>query len=373
MLRRQPAAAQMQRAAVHKTNLLRAVVGCAENLEYWFCSEAWTEKHSKYGKSKINQVVVYHLDATEIDRPIVEPKYDTLTGGKATFAFQASLRPGVVGARHWGGWCEACQRGFAPGNGLTSRLEVPGCTCADRGPWIEQEIKRRDASGVANRRKLAQAKGHQLARQLKVGMWIAVQAREPWSGTEEVHLREGHYWLARVVNAGQGNPLGAGVVRKVSHPSPNSNPATPSLTLTDFNLYCCASSDQVTERRVIIQGNLFTQGDIVIAVTWYDRLPTDPEGLKFRKWTPPQQPDEEHPPVVNSSELRAINVNVVPFVSTLGPRPVRQSPRLVAPKKRGKRAGVVHTGQPSDAIELPDDTVYDVHADADVLIRRECW
>ena len=59
----------------------------AENLEFWFCSELWTNKHSTAGKSKINQVVVYYLDAPEIDRPVVEPKYDTLAGGKCTFAF----------------------------------------------------------------------------------------------------------------------------------------------------------------------------------------------------------------------------------------------------------------------------------------------
>ena len=58
----------------------------AENLEHYFCSEQWTDKH-RPGKSKINEVVVYHLDASEIDRPLVEPKYDTLTGGKERFAF----------------------------------------------------------------------------------------------------------------------------------------------------------------------------------------------------------------------------------------------------------------------------------------------
>ena len=66
----------------------------------------WTAKHTTAGKSKINQVVVYHLDAAEIYRLAVEPKFDTLTGGKATFAFLASsLRPGVVGACHCAlGW-----------------------------------------------------------------------------------------------------------------------------------------------------------------------------------------------------------------------------------------------------------------------------
>ena len=215
----------------------------AENLEHYFCSEQWTDKH-RPGKSKINEVVVYHLDASQIDRPLVEPKYDTLTGGKERFAFHAAVRPGVIGARHWGGWCECCQRGFAPGDGLTSRLEVVGCSCADRGSWVEQVLKRTDASGVANRRKAAQAKGHKLARQLKVGMWIGVQARERWSTTEEVHLREGHFWLARVVDAGQNHPLGAGVMRQVSHSSPHSHPPRQaSLSLThSFVVLACDRS-----------------------------------------------------------------------------------------------------------------------------------
>lgn len=132
---------------------------------------------------------------------------------------------------------------------------------------------------------------------------------------------------------------------------------------------------QVTEHRTIIQGNLFTTGDIVIAVQWYDRLPTDPHGrLKFRKWSPPREPGEEPEPptIVNSTELRAIDLSIYPFVSSVGPALVRHSPRLV-PKKSGKRAAVVHTAQRSGVVELPDDTVYDIHADADALVRRECW
>ena len=129
---------------------------------------------------------------------------------------------------------------------------------------------------------------------------------------------------------------------------------------------------QVTERRTVIQDNLFTTGDIVIAVQWYDRLPTDPHGLKFRKWTPPQQPGNEPgpPTIVNSTELRAIDLTVHPFVSSVGPALVRQSPRPV-PKKSGKRAALVSAAP--GVVELPDDTVYEIHADADALVRRECW
>jgi len=47
-------------------------------------------------------------------------------------------------------------------------------------PWLE-----------ANERKRAQALGHKLARKLKVGDWVAVQARERWSTKEVVHYRAG--------------------------------------------------------------------------------------------------------------------------------------------------------------------------------------
>ena len=189
----------------------------AENLEQHFCFEEWTNTHNK-GKRKINQVVVYHLDASEIQRPAVEPNYSTLQGGKSTYAYLMQS-PGLLGARTYGGWCEACQRGRAPSSGLNSRLQVLGCSCADRGQsWAEIKIDRTDAAGVANRRKAAQARGKSLASKLQIGSWIAVQAREVWSTSEETHLRAGHFWLARVVAVGQRAPAGtspSGAVLKV--------------------------------------------------------------------------------------------------------------------------------------------------------------
>ena len=90
---------------------------------------------------------------------------------------------------------------------------------------------------------------------------------------------------------------------------------------------------------------------------------------------PPQEPGVEPPPptIVNSTELRAINLSIDPCASTVGPRPVRHSARLV-PKKTGKRAAVVRVeGAGPRFTELPDDTVFEMHADADALVRSECW
>ena len=64
----------------------------------------------------------------------------------------------------------------------------------------------------------------------------------------------GHYWLGRVVDAGKNHHLGKGVLK------------------------------QVTAARVTISDTMFTQGDIAIAIEWYDRTTDDDEGLSFEKW-----------------------------------------------------------------------------------------
>ena len=81
--------------------------------------------------------------------------------------------------------------------------------------------------------------------------------------------------------------------------------------------------------------------------------------------------EPQPPTIVNSTELRAINLGVSPFLSTVGPRPVRQTTR-VQPKRSGRRAAVVLQAVPS-VTELPADTVYELHADEDARIRCECW
>ena len=62
---------------------------------------------------------------------------------------------------------------------------------AQGGLHKEHTVERTDATGIANERKRAQTHGHTLARKLKVGDWVAVQARQRWSTKEEVHYRAG--------------------------------------------------------------------------------------------------------------------------------------------------------------------------------------
>ena len=53
-----------------------------------------------------------------------------------------------------------------------------------------------------------------------------------------------------------------------------------------------------------INGNMFTEGDLAIAVEWYDRTEDDSDGLTFSKWQDTQG-DASMPNIVNSTELRA--------------------------------------------------------------------
>jgi len=208
----------------------------------------------------------------------------------------------------------------------------------------------RDTAGVANERKRAQALGHKLARKLKVGDWIAVQARQRWSTAEIVHYRAGHYWVGRVVDAGKKHHLGDGVLK------------------------------QVTARRETINDTMFTEGDIAIAVQWYDRTSDDDDGLSFTKWCDPEG-DAATQCIINSTELRA--ASSTPFENglqfTMAPELVetpiqpafKPTPQVTpAVTRSGRKAAVVELA----AEPVPqDDAVFVMPARVDQEIRRGCW
>ena len=70
----------------------------------------------------------------------------------------------------------------------------------------------------------------------------------------------------------------------------------------------------------------------MIAVEWYDRVDDTADGLKFVNWVPPS--DAPTQCVVNSTELRAIDLDMRPCLPTVTPplrtQQVRRSGRLAS-------------------------------------------
>ena len=101
----------------------------------------------------------------------------------------------------------------------------------------------------------------------------------------------------------------------------------------------------------------------------YDRLADDSDGsLKFRQWRPPDSASDDGISMVNSTELRAADVDVRPIVQSGLLQPSRVQP--VRTVRGGRRAALVELAPPR---EPPADTVFEILADVDSLIRRECW
>ena len=113
--------------------------------------------------------------------------------------------------------------------------------------WHEQEVKDL-GTGLAGRRVEAQAEGHKFATLLKTKGFMAIQARERWSTTEEVHLRPGHCWYAQA-----GDVLD---VRKIG-------------------------------KRETIAGQPFHPGDYAVCIgRYFDRDPSDTSSLTLEDWQP---------------------------------------------------------------------------------------
>jgi hypothetical protein len=154
----------------------------------------------------------------------------------------------------------------------------------------------------------------------------------------------GHNWLGRVVDAGTNHHLGKGVLK------------------------------QVTKRRDDINGNMFTEGDIAIAVEWYNRT-TDDDGLSFEKWVDTEG-DTSRQDIINSTELRA--ASSTPFASGLcftmtaqqAIQPAFTPPAPPAARRSGRRAAVVEL---EPAPPPPDDTIFEMSARVDEQIRGGCW
>ena len=120
----------------------------------------------------------------------------------------------------------------------------------------------------------------------------------------------------------------------------------------------CIIRDDFNSLREDFEGTAFSKGDIAIAVEWYDRDPSDPDGKTFVRWDPVaagNAPDTRF--VLTSTELRMIDFEMREKASIQPPLGV----------VRRTRRAVHRAATPSERAlyELPDE----VHA----AIIAEVW
>ena len=255
----------------------------------------------------------------------VEHAWDPLTGSMSSFSYMM-LAKDQLARRESTCWCEGCfgARGRLNMTSSRDKLICPSCTHRDKPVWVQQVVKDL-GTGLAGRRTEAQAAGKKLAQMLMQPSnttpkpnegFLAIQARERWSTSEEVHLRPGHFWLAQL-------PLER-EVRKI-------------------------------EKRTTIEGVIFHPGDYLIRIgRYFDRVASDTSGLTFEEWTPPDGGSF----VVNATELRAVNFTMTP---------TKPPPPLVEVRRSGRRAAVVSTPPQKP----PKEYTMDPAVDND--IRSRCW
>ena len=103
-------------------------------------------------------------------------------------------------------------------------------------------------TGLAGRRVEAQEQGHKFAAMLKPSSFMAIQARERWSITEEVHLKPGHCWYAQASDVLE--------VRKIT-------------------------------KRETIAGQPYHPGEYAIRIgRYFDYDPADTSSLTLEEWQP---------------------------------------------------------------------------------------
>eukprot|EP00965_Chrysotila_dentata_P260420 6213900-Pleurochrysis_carterae.AAC.2 len=285
----------------------------AEHLRNTFQTEEWRREHDT---RKINEIEIMEFAPHDVsERAEVElHEFEALVGQLSMYSFKPIV-PGVVAARSFSCWCDGCCRAVSRGEGLDANLVCVGCESEDKRQWIEKSVNRMDASGIAQRRAAAQRRGHELAKSLKPGQWLAVQARNDGDDL----------WIGKGLDAGNSSCI----VKKVS------------------------------ERSEMIDGTMYTRGDSVIKVEWWVRDPEDHLGLTYSKW----EPEMDGIPLdffFNSTELRLVNfkMNALPVAQT----PIRRHRRSSRLTAVAMAAAAV---EESLSFVMPADT------EQDILAR--CW
>ena len=224
----------------------------SEHLRHKVDTDAWRAAHRT---KTIKKITVLYSDHSEIsERPAVEHNFEQLTGKMTSFSY-LMLGDELISRRERSCWCRACMHAHSRDHlrmSSESELHCVECESGQRFggpafPWREQTIKRL-GGGLAARRKEAQTEGARLARKLKPGDFFAVQARELWSTSEDIHVRPGHFWVAQAAS--------------------------------NFRL-------EIADKRLTLGGTTFAKGDLIVHIgRYFDRDVSDPSGLTFEEWQP---------------------------------------------------------------------------------------
>ena len=252
----------------------------AQHLYKRFCTDDWQQSHTS---RKVNEIVVLYADATDIaERAEVErSKYDSLTDQKKTFSYMP-LEKGVIARRCLSCFRPACFRALGRGLGtMNSNLEVSCCECdSEHFAWNEQDVNRRDALGIGERRAAAQREGKRQLDKLKPGMWVATQDRS----TSESDV----YWIGQA------------------------------FAIPGREGSSCIHKGPIEARSEWIAGTEFTRNDYAIAVTWWVKTATDPEERTNEEWKPTAEDKEKfgietangHYFIFNATELRLVGFSM---------------------------------------------------------------
>jgi hypothetical protein len=231
----------------------------AEQLRKRFQTAEWMAAHVD---KSIHEIVVTYSHHDEItERGLVDHEFSPLVGKMSSFSY-AMLARDQIARRDRSCFCEGCCHQLGRLTLRAAGHQTLVCdTCETNqaqavlgiadgkrtSTWHEQEVKDL-GTGLAGRRVEAQAQGHKFAAMLKPFGFMAIQARERWSTTEEVHLRPGHCWYSQASDVLD--------VRKI-------------------------------HKRETIAGQPFHPDDYAVRISrYFDRDPADTSGLTLEEWQP---------------------------------------------------------------------------------------
>lgn len=240
------------------SGVVRSPVECFEAWQNHFETAEYRAAAKKEGKA-VSAFFFHWAGLDDIKRPPGMVKFDSLEGIKSSYQF-FMLKSGEVLMRGHACWCEACFVAAAGGAGRETALDsvyvVDGCK--RRGDelyeWTNKSCRASEGGDVGKPDERARARGHALAVGLPVGCWVLVEC---FSDPEDV------LWLGRTV------------------------------AFTGFGGRCskkCVKNGKA-------YGTMFSAGDTMVAVLWYERVPGGTQRRDFVR-------GKAAIDVFNSTELR---------------------------------------------------------------------